>query len=122
RRTRAKCIAYRRIGNAGSGDRNCKSSHQVVEVLFTANEEKVRRTAKPTTKRRPARTRRQIVDAVLAASIDDAQRLAHDRNPLRPGQMFNLFELAMNDAMLQTAREVRAQRDAQIAEVAAIFQ
>ena len=63
------------------------------------------------------RIRKRMVDAVIAASREDAMRLALDRNPLRPNERFLLLEVGQSDQSLDFATGLRNRRDAEINEL-----
>jgi hypothetical protein len=63
------------------------------------------------------RIRKRMVDAVIAASREDAMRLALDRNPLRPNERFLLLEVGQSDQSLDFAKGLRHRRDAEINEL-----
>lgn len=70
------------------------------------------------TPQKPARRyRRCLVDAVIAASREDAVRLANDRNPRRPNERFIVLQLASSESPGADAIKIRARRDAEIADM-----
>ena len=74
------------------------------------------------TPQKPARRyRRCLVDAVIAASQEDAVRLANDRNPRRPNERFIVLQLASGESPWADAMKIRARRDAEIAEIREII-
>jgi hypothetical protein len=79
----------------------------------------VLRNVKPGKKVRRHRT--WIVDAVAAASQDDANRLARDRNPVRPHEELNAVPLFVSDQSMKIAADARVKRDAELEELKALF-
>jgi hypothetical protein len=63
------------------------------------------------------RIRRRLVDAVVAGSEQDAMRLATSRNPLRPNERFQLLPVIETKESLEMISDIRARRDAEIAEI-----
>lgn len=63
------------------------------------------------------RVRKRMVDAVIAASREDAMRLALDRNPLRPNERFLLLAAGESQKSIAFAAGLRERRDAEISEL-----
>lgn len=60
------------------------------------------------------RIRKQLVDAVIAVSQEDAMVLAMARNPLRPHERFVLMPIFETPESMKIVRELRSKRDAEI--------